>query len=628
MMRYQMWCAAFVCVAVVVSASPKGAQAKITKELKEELQPGIEKGLEASDPLIKAYAALAAGQLKDKNLDKIIIPLMENTNVDVRRAAIVALASRKDKKGLAALDLEIVKAGSGAAYVASEMIPRLPVKVQVQILKGWITGKKTSPALRSAALDYCARFGRDEVFDLMAGVVSSKKEPERQEFLERLVANPRKEAAPWAGKLLADKRNAAARKAGLALAMAIGGASVDPIIRSALTDPDATISAIALDYLSAAGDASAGEHLIKTLPGSTDKLTVATRLLALDQKVPLEVGEKLLAEATADDMALAEVLYGVYGASRDKKAIAKLLEMEQSTLITERRMGAAGLSYTKSAQAARVLERAIFDGHREMRLISARGLGLLGFASSVSILDKAMRGAPNDNELKYLIVQSYGLIKASEAAQKLTYLIRDRDPRLKGLAIDGLASIGDKQAIASLRTVVSLEPDPVLKFKAVLIILKADQDSGLAQFDAVLQRPPEDYIDQISALPKEVRAEVFVKLLKFSKEKVRTDALDGLTYLGEAGLPILRKATGSDFPKEVRDAAILELSRHSSDADQTLFKNLSTAGSPDEQMLALRWLIRTSDSSMAGFFRTLMNGSKGAPARHMATIYAFLKASA
>jgi hypothetical protein len=145
-------------------ALPPTGHAKITKELKEELQPSIEKGLESADPLVKAYAALAAGQLKDRTLDKTIVALLENTNTDVRRAAIVALASRKDRKGVQALEAEITKAGSGGGFVAAELLPRLPEKVQVQLLKGWINGRKTSAVMKDAALDYCLCFGRGDIY--------------------------------------------------------------------------------------------------------------------------------------------------------------------------------------------------------------------------------------------------------------------------------------------------------------------------------------------------------------------------------------------------------------------------------------------------------------------------------
>ena len=135
-------------------------------------------------------------------------------------------------------------------------------------------------------------------------------------------------------------------------------------------------------------------------------------------------------------------------------------------------------------------------------------------------------------------------------------------------------------------------------------------------------------MDQVSDLSKGIRQQVFLTMLNYKRAEVRTDAIDGLVIIGEGGLQVFRMATKDTFPKDVRDAAILELSRHSSSADTGLFKRLAQAGSDDEKMLSMKWLIRNSDKSMAGFFRTLMNGSKGAAVRHMSAVYAVLKSNA
>ncbi len=621
--------AAMAAVSVVCALSGLPAEAKISKELKEELQPRVEQGLKVDDPIVKAFAILAAGQLGDKGLDKELLPYLESVNTDVRRAAIVALAASKDKKALAALDLEITKAGSGADFVAAELLVRLPEGVQAQIIKGWLSNKKADALLRQAGLGYAARFGRGEVYKLMAGVASAKSDADRELYLKPLLSYPRKEAAEFSRKLLADKRNAGARLAGLKLAMAIGGAEVDPIIRGALSDADPRVASIALDYLSEAGDGSAVEFLVKKFTTTAEVQAVGERLLATGQKIPLDVAKKALDQANPDDMPLSEVLYGLYGASQDKTVIDALIAQEQATQIIDRRLAVAGLGATRSPEAAKVLERTLFDGHREVRLLSARGLGSLGFDSSVALLDKAFRGANEDKELKYLIVEAFGHIKSASSAQKLSFLIRDRDPKIKDLALDGIARINDKQAIESLRAVVSLEPDPAMKLKAALIILDVDPKEALTQFGAILHRPPEGYMDLITALPSSKRDQVLSLMLNFEKQNVRQDAIDALLVLGDAGLPLLRKAAaGNGFPPDVRTAAIEDLARHSDDADVNLFKSLSQSGSDDEKMLAINWLTRKADSSLSGFFRTLMNGSKDNASRQMAAIYALLKAEA
>lgn len=626
MMRAGTVVAALVC-ALMLTATASVSDAKIGKDLKEELQPKVEKGLESDDPLVKSYAILAAGQLGDRTLDKRLKPFLGSTNVQVRRAAIVALASRKDRDGLKALQQEIVKAGGGAEILIGQLVSQFPEKTQVSVFKDWMTGRNTDPKVRKAAMSYVARFARGDVYNLMGAVTKARKTEDRKPYLDLLLANPRKAAAPWAKALLGNRRDADARLGGLKLAMAIGGAEVDPIIRSALKDSDARISAIALDYLAEAGDPSAGEFLIARLASGQDSLKTAKRVLELRLKVPYDVASKALS-AAGDDKDAVQTFHAILGASQDPKAVETLAGLEGSTVVDERRLGIIGLSHTRSPKAAAILERTAFDGYRDVQILSIEGLGLLGFESSVDVLYKAFNNARSDKEVRTAAVTAMGLIKSPKAAQKLSFWIRDRDPQIKLLAVKGLANIGDKSAISMLSTVIDNERDEALRFDAFMIVLKADADAALKRLSLVIQRPPEDYIDRFSELPSAQREVIFTTLLKSDKDKVRQDALDGLTLMGESGLSLLRKATTDAFPKDVRDSAIDDLSRHNDPVDTNLFKRLAQAGTDDEKMMAIGWLIRGANADLAGFCRTLMNGAKTAPVRQMVVIYALFKASA
>ncbi len=627
-MKQGMWSVLSLLVVALVCVWAGPAEAKISKELKEELQPGIEAALENDDPLVKANAILAAGELNDRKLNKKLLPFLGSTNIQVRKAAIVALSSRKDKKGIESLKTEILKAGGGGAFVMGELTSKLPEAVQVAIFKEWIAGRKTDAKLRDLALQHVARFGNGKVYQLLEGAAKGRKAADRAPYLKALMANPRKEAKPWAEKLLGNKRDADARLEGLRLAMAIGGAEVDPIIRKALGDSDTRISGVALDYLAEAGDPSAGQFLIKQLAGAKDQLGVANRLLELKVKVPYGVAKSALDAAGKEPSPLTETLHAILGATQDPKALEALLALEGSTIIDERKLGIIGLAQTKSPKAAKVLERTANDGHRDIRMLSLKGLGTLGMASSVNVLYKAFNNARTDKEVRYAVVASMGQIKDSAAAQKLSFWIRDNDPKIKELAVEGLANIGDKQSITLLDTVITNERNADLKFKAFMIILAANKDAGMRHLTTVLQRPPQDYIDRFSELPSAARDEIFLTLLKHSKTQIRTDAMDGLMLMGQKGLGLVRKAASDSYPKDVRDAAIAELARHSDDADTNLFKRLAQAGSEDEKLMAMDWLIRKANSDLSGFFRTMMNGAKKDPALRMLAIYALLKSNA
>lgn len=613
---------ALAALLVVCVVSP--TQAKISKELKEEALAEVQKGLESSDPLTKRYSVLAGIQLRDKKLDKELYPYLTVTNPAIRRGAVIGFASRGDKKGLAALNKELTDAKASRFRVMTQLLPAISDKVRLKLLKGWVTGKKTEKTLRADAMRYCAEWGTDAEYGLLGGVVKAK---DREPYLVVLRKQPRPAAVKWADQMLGNKKDAKARRAGLELALKLGGPEVDAVARKAVKDEDAAIVELAYEHLVKVGDPAAANHLVKKLSGSptgAELREAVTKVLELRPKVPKEVAEKLIADDAGDDSELTLMLYGVLGLSGDKGALETLIKLEDSTILDERRKGVAGLGYTGSPKAAEILAGTLFDGHEDIRVASAVGLGVLGEGSGVKHLVKALNRKPG-KDMTYRLLASLGQIKTGDAASALMFKASDPDPEVKRLVLAGLTHIGDKRT-ANILEVFTRDKDINLRFRSTLLLLQLDKAKGQRYIPAAFQRPPEDYFDQIAELPQALRDELIFYMLKSSVAQHRTDALDGLSLMGEKGIDILRKCTGEDFPKDVREDAISTLLRHSSDKDVAFFKRMSQDGSDTDKILAIGWLTRKANPSLSGFFRTLMNGSKKAPARRAAALYALLRA--
>lgn len=608
-------------VLVVCAALP--AHAKVSKELKEEALAEVRKGLESNDPLEKRYAVMSGIQLRDKALDKELYAYLTVTNPAIRRGAVIAYASRGDKKGLAALDKELADAKDGRFRTMTQLLPALPDAVRVKLLKGWVTGKKVDPSLRADAFKYCAEWGTDAEYALLGGVVSAK---DREPYLKVLRRTTRPAAVAWADKMLGNKKDAGARRAGLELALKLGGPEVDAVARKAVVDSDADIAELAYGHLVRVGDPAAALHLIKKLsstPASAGLKEVVAKVLELRPLVPRAVADKLIADDAGDDMELTLMLHGVLGLTGDKEALETLVKLEDSTVLDERRKGVAGLGYTKSAKAAEILTGTLFDGHEDIRIASAVGLGVLGEGGGVKHLKQALDRKP-DKEMTYRLLRSLGQIKTPDAASALMFKAGDPDPEVKRLVLAGLTNIGDKRT-ANILEVFTRDKDTELRFKATLLLLQLDKAKGERYITSAFQRPPEDYFDQIRALPLPLRDELIFYLLKSDSSQHRSDALDGLSLMGEKGIDILRRCTVDSFPADVREAAVATLLRHSSDKDVAFFQRMSQDGSDTDKILAIGWLTRKASPSLSGFFRTLMNGSKGQGARRMAALYALLR---
>ena len=611
----------------VLCALPQAADAKITKEMIEEFRPEIESGLTAKDPLQRAHAILAAGMLDDRKLNKELEPFLENTNREIRHAAIVALGSNKDKKALKALDDEMAKDPAGRYLFLAEILPRLPEKVQVDLLKKMITGRKVDAKVQKDALRYISEYDQGKVYGLMVEVTKAKKAEERKPYSDVLLSTPRPEAFGWAEKLYTNKKDAEARRLGLELAIKIGGKKVDGMARKALTDADPAIVKMGLDYLSERKDPSATDALLKQLKVATDdarKIELIERVLAIGHKVPLAQAAQLL-DSEPESVELQRAYHRLFGATKKADAIERLQKQEQSTNIGERRNAIVGLSWTDSKVAVQILTRTLYDGDDEVGLLSVVGLGVLADPSTVKDLQGAFNKA-RDKERKREIVRSIGQIKSDDAANALVFLVRDRDTEVKKLAIDGLANIRSKKS-SSVLDILIRDTNPAIRFKATLLQLQLDKKAGFAILGKALERPPSDYMEQIDSLPSELRDEVLLSLLKNESAKLRSDAWDAVLLLDREGLTLVRIAAAETYPKDIKDQAIDLLSARNDAVDTGLFKLLAQTGNADQKLLAMRWLIRRAGGDLAGFFRTLMNGFKADRPMRAVALYGLLKSS-
>lgn len=613
--------------AAVMLAGPATASAKITKELREQMLPQIMEGLKNKDPLVEANALLASAPLMDRKLAKEVAPFLSNKNEQVRHAAMIALASAKDRKGIAALKEEIVKAKGGRFLLLTEVMPLLPEKVQLGLLKGASSFKKTDASTRADTLRYISLYGSGKIYALLGQVTRLKKADERKQYVDVLLLNPRPEAFGWASKLASNKRDAAARLAGVKLAIAIGGKKLDGLARAALTDKDTKVVDAAVDYFAETKHPLATEALLKRLDrvADGDKAALVRRILELGQKVPYAQAQKLVASAPKDKE-LNVLYHRLLGASQDKKAIEALKKLERSTEISDRRLGVQGLAASRSREAMDVFLRTLYDGNTEIRLLSIAGLGEIGHDSGVKPLRIALNKT-RDKSVKYAIIKALGHIKSAASGKVLMFLVRDNDPKIKALALTSLAAVGDKSTRSVVEVLVD-DRNADISWQATLLLLRLDAKAGKAKLARALQRPPTNYIDTLMELPDALRDDVLLTLLAVKNKKVRADALDALMAMGDSGSALVRKVAASKGPFDVRDACTKELLRHTSRKDVGLFKRLAQTGSEEDKMAALLWLARRADPKLTGFFRTQANGAKKSPARKFLAIYGLLKSQA
>lgn len=240
----------------------------------------------------------------------------------------------------------------------------------------------------------------------------------------------------------------------------------------------------AIEYLGLSGDRETGrllQEIYSSTPDHDIKQQVLEAMMIGDQK------DLVLAAARGEQdprlRADAVELLGVMEATAE---LRELYKSESSVEVQESILEALFVAGDVDILA----EVARSQANRELRLKAIEGLGLVGSSAAMEVLS-SLYAADGDQEIKGTILEAFFVADDAETLGELART--ERDPVLRGQAIEGLGLVGSEASSAVLASIYESEPDRSVKeqileayfiqsnHQALIDIVRSEEDRELRQ---------------------------------------------------------------------------------------------------------------------------------------------------
>ncbi|TXD36385.1 hypothetical protein FRC96_09910 [Lujinxingia vulgaris] len=518
--------------------------------------------------------------------------LEEDANPQVRVAALLTLGETADRAGRRDLEakkgaeaereklaagLALMLAGdrSATAYSASllkesattyahlrELVFALPASVQQTLLAA--TLDDADQATRRDVFRYLAQQSGD-LFGLLEDSLTSTNVELREDARVATVYTARPEALKFAEQMLRS-RDAGVRKDATAITAAFldkpdARVELIEVLNNALENRDEAVKLEAARQLVRLGEDQGAAPLFKHASAlePAERAEILGFLVEHRARVRLDAIRPLI-EAT-EDQRDRELLYQLAAITGDDAVYQELVEMFRSDQFDQRLVGVQALGLTRRAEALEHLGRGLFEGQREIRLHSARGLGQIANPEALTGLRRAVTNE-RDKEVRLAAVEALGEIKDRGSVQVMRFLTTDQDPEIKRQLVASLIDTGVPEASQALEMLLR-DRNLDVQWDAFVGLLKLAPDSAQRHISTALRNPPQQFTDALNPqqLSSQMREVLYTAMFNHSSSRVRQAAIAQLERYRETLLPLAQTlATSADIINpEVRAELVYQL---------------------------------------------------------------------
>jgi HEAT repeat protein len=595
----------FAVLLVALIGVPAPADARLTKDLKEELQGYADTNKQAEDAEAKQAALLTLGRIGDRDAKKALAEFEKAEDKRVKLAADMGLWLAGDRRADSSL-VDQLKGDAQLYLTLRDVISVLPDDKEAALITQLV--KKADDTKKRDVFRYLAQQHGD-LYAMLDDYLVNRDDKERAAAVEAAVFTSRDKAGEYAKKMI-DSRRDEIRADGVKLAMSLsrrpgGMDKAIEALEAALTKASAEKADEIARYLTTLGNKKGSAYLVTKLEKAEEdekRKDLAEFLLDHQVTVSAEVAKPLM-ESENDE--IKSLGFQLGATSADDEFIGKLREMFGSTHFDQRLIAAQALGYTGSDKAIGLLGRGLFEGNENLRLYSAQGLGRIGHKDGLRFLEKALSGE-RDREIKLAVIEAVSKIDDKQSLSLLRYQTTDRDPQIKLAVIKGIRNLGFSDGVKALK-VVEQDRNLDVKWHAFLTALDLDPQKGLARMKSALRNPPEGFMADIEQLDADTRNKVVKYLLVNGDDASRAEAMSTARRSGESMYDIYRElVVKSDTPDNVRRMAVMALAEKRDDKDKSLFEKLVKSNSKAIQRTAAWTLTAYASKDLEATFRGLL----------------------
>jgi HEAT repeat protein len=594
-------------LALALTSVPLTAEAKLPKDLKNELQGYITELETSQNDQTKQAVAMTRGWVVDrKAASEALASAKADPKLRVRVAAAFGLMQAGDRKADEFVTGQLKAAETQLLPTLEEVVSLYPDKAEEDILDDVLDG--AAPPVARDVLRYLVS-QRGELWELYEETLRSGKH--RKEAMQAALASRRPELLEPAKRMMKSKKADDRRDAALiAIAVSRVPGKLDaakPLLYAAVDDSSATVVQPAAERLLELGDAKGAKPLVERLANeepAAQALTLAA-LLEAGVKVDAKAIEPLKASENADVKLRAHQLLA------SEKATKKwILDNLSSVNPDDRLLALQAAGYTDSDAAAKYLAGSLFEGRADIRRISAEGLARLGKPVALDRLKTALEKEP-DLDTRLAVIEAIGAIGTRDAVQVLRFKSKDRNEKIKLAVVDALVATGRKDAVKAL-DFMTRERNAEIQWAAFMGMVKLDYDEAKKKFDKMFRNPGDGFIEQIDALTPPVRKRVYEYLLTENKGAPRDAALVAAMRSGEFDSAIHQLAMDDNLLPKVRRQILLHLADRGTKKDLIVLENVARKSIRKDMAHLSAWLLnrRPSKDMEATYRGFLLKGDE------------------
>lgn len=623
----------------LLAASPATAKkkkskssAKISAELRAELEPSINELKSAEDAQARQAALLSWGLIIDRKAMAELEALKTSEDPEVRLGAGLAMMIAKQKKS--------------EEFVVSELGTQgelyLKLRDRVTVLNDGVEWKLLDALLdkKDAVItrDVMRYLGtqRGELFDRLVKLASGKKATDlRAAALESLVAASGQRADLLdEAQNLAKKKDLAQRKAAVAMfnrlsaAPATRAKSIAALTEMSTSDKDADLKVTALKHVLATRDVSAIPAALAIAATTEDaalrSLIISTAHKSMDYGYKPSFKQiKALVENDKITGADQVKLYQLGARSGDEKFTEKLLEFFQSNTFEERLLAAQSMGHTGSESMVVLLGASLFEGDRRMRLYSAQGLSSLGFESALKPLQESL-SREKDKEIILAVLDALGSIDSKGSARILRMQTTKSDAKVREQVVRSYMKQGNAGNVKALELLLR-DREARVRWLAFLATLELDADKGKALFSSSLRTPPSSWSADIDMLSEARQDMIITELVRHKSSSVQPAAL-GFALKHPARFKGLLKELALDttYKESGRMVILAHMAEHPTADSQVVIERLAGSEEKSQRLarMAAWYLVRDTSPSMEATLRGMT--SKKDPVLKALAIYGLM----
>lgn len=582
-------------LAVVIVPVVAGTAAGQTREeLAAEAFPVLEKGCRSGDMMVRARAVEAMARIPGRDVTPYIQDGLNDAQWVVRVAAVKALARQGRPEAKTLAEEWLRKSDFPHESLAFDLVSALP-------------GTAGQSLLFAAVLDPASP-ARDDLLKAVLGqeapVIASLFSAGigNAGFEARLADVPEDRRVAVATRLVQD-RNPAVQAAALRWVRAAHLDLPADTLRPLLKSKSQEVRLGAAEAIALSGEGSALAFLAPLLDGPREDQVRYLWAAAAAKTLPADVAARLkrfLAPDTPEDLLIP--VYLAFAGTDDAALRARVEEDVQSTLLPRRAAATRALPRLLGNRALPRLYELLRDGNPLIRRLAAEGIGDLGQAESVEVLERALRDTERD--VRLAVVEALGRIRDRSVAGVASFVVYDTDPAIRKAAIRAVCRVNHVDALPILR-IYAEDPDPEVRYDVIQAMIELDPATA------------RDYLDRSLAglEPRHLLAltrrfgEPFLPFLKVaassSRAWTRLTAVRAADLLPGAGVAFWRELAATSPHADVRKASVAGLARRSCPEALAAAQALVKDAHFDVRLGAVEALVRCGDDTVVETLRGL-----------------------